>query len=128
MSLLRKIGAAPWPRLFHNLRASRETELRGAFPSHVVCRAWIGNSERIAAAHYLQVTDFDFEKATKGAAESGAVGREMVQNPVQSALGSEKQELTQPLGSQPFCPPLSPQVLDSQWFKVAKVGLEPTRP
>jgi integrase len=93
--LLRKAGIAPWPRIFHNLRASRQTELAATFPSHVVC-AWIGNSERIAAAHYLQVTDADFEKAAKSAAESGAVGREVVQNPGQSASHDERQQLTQP--------------------------------
>jgi hypothetical protein len=32
-------------------------------PIHVVC-AWIGNTERIAAKHYLQVTEGDFQRAT----------------------------------------------------------------
>ncbi|MHB1425782.1 MAG: hypothetical protein ACYC3I_21660 [Gemmataceae bacterium] len=130
--LLRKAGVMPWPRLFHNLRASRQTELAATFPSHVVC-AWIGNSERIAAAHYLQAANADFEKAItergkESAAKSGAVDREALHFPVQSASDSDGQELTQPLGSQPFCPPLSPQVLNCQVFKLAKVGLEPTRP
>jgi len=53
-----------WPKLFHNLRASRETELAAEHPIHVVC-AWIGNSQQIAAKHYLQVTDADFEKARR---------------------------------------------------------------
>ena len=52
-----------WPRLFHNLRASRETELVREHPIHVVC-AWIGNSFEVAKRHSLQVTDADFEKAT----------------------------------------------------------------
>jgi hypothetical protein len=66
----------PGAKLFHNLRASRETELAAQFPIHVVC-AWIGNTEMIAAKHYLQVTEADFERATsssrEGGAESGAV-------------------------------------------------------
>jgi hypothetical protein len=37
--------------LFHNLRASRETELAAVYPMHVVC-AWIGNTERIAAKDF----------------------------------------------------------------------------
>lgn len=123
--LLRKAGVTPWPRLFHNLRASRQTELAATFPSHVVC-AWIGNSERIAAAHYLQVMDADFERAS--AAKSGAVNREALQNPVQSASDGDGQDLTQPTDSSGFSHLLSPQVIDSQGFKVAKVGLEPTRP
>ena len=52
-----------WPRPFHNLRASRETELANEFPIHVVCE-WIGNSEEVARKHYLQVTEEHFQKAT----------------------------------------------------------------
>ena len=63
----------PWPKLFQNLRASRETELVESYPIHVVC-AWIGNSEHIAAKHYLQVRDSDFERAAENAAESAVAG------------------------------------------------------
>jgi hypothetical protein len=45
-------GLKPWPKLFQNLRSTRETELAEEFPLHVVC-AWIGNSQPIAAKHYL---------------------------------------------------------------------------
>ena len=34
------------------------------YPLHVVCE-WIGNTEMIAAKHYLQVTDADFERRSK---------------------------------------------------------------
>ena len=63
LRIISRAGLTAWPRLFHNLRASRETELVREHPIHVVC-AWIGNSERVARKHYLQVTDIDFEKAT----------------------------------------------------------------
>lgn len=63
---MRRAGIAAWPKLFHNLRASRQTELENAFPSHVVC-SWLGNSEAIARRHYLQVTDEHFELAAGGA-------------------------------------------------------------
>jgi integrase len=130
--LLRKAGAAPWPRLFHNLRASRQTELAAEFPAHVCC-AWIGNSEQIAAAHYLQVTDADFAKAAlgtseggeKSGAESGAITRETVQNPVQSASDGKRQELTQPTVASGVSQPLSPQVNSCQGLKVSRLGLEP---
>ncbi len=59
---IRKAGLTPWPRLFHNLRASCQTELVERFPSHVVSQ-WIGNSEAVARKHYLQVTDAHFAKA-----------------------------------------------------------------
>jgi hypothetical protein len=54
----------PWPRLFHNLRASRQTELMQNLPIHVVCE-WLGNSRLIAQEHYLRVTETDFEAATR---------------------------------------------------------------
>jgi integrase len=38
-----RAGLVPWPKLFHNLRATRQTELAERLPLHVVC-AWIGNS------------------------------------------------------------------------------------
>src|SRR5262249_827120 len=75
MKIIRRAGLTPWPKPFHNLRASRQTELAAAYPIHVVC-AWIGNSEMIAKKHYLKVTDEDFERG----AQTGAA---LVQNPVQ---------------------------------------------
>jgi integrase len=81
--IVERAGLKLWPRLFQNLRASRETELAGEFPLHVVCQ-WIGNSAKIAAAHYLSVSDDDFKRAAAGSgAESGAANVEMVQKQVQ---------------------------------------------
>jgi hypothetical protein len=79
LRIIKRAGLKPWPKLFHNLRATRQTELTAAFPLHVVCE-WIGNSAPIADKHYLQVTDDHFAKALQarsqgtGGAESGAVG------------------------------------------------------
>ncbi|WP_425267272.1 tyrosine-type recombinase/integrase [Aeoliella straminimaris] len=67
--LLRIIGRAgidPWPKLFHNLRSTRETELAEEFPIHVVCE-WLGNTQAIAARHYLQVTDEHYRAAQNAA-------------------------------------------------------------
>lgn len=61
--IVKRAGVAPWPRAWHNLRASRQTELAATFPLHTVC-AWIGNTKAIAAGHYLQVTDADWTRAT----------------------------------------------------------------
>ena len=60
--IIRRAGLTPWPKLFQNLRASRQTELAAEFPAHVVCH-WIGNSEAVAKEHYLRVQDSDFERA-----------------------------------------------------------------
>jgi hypothetical protein len=69
--IIKRAGLVPWPKLWQNLRATRETELAENWPMHVVC-AWIGNSQAVAAKHYLQVTDEHFEQAA-----------EAVHNPVQ---------------------------------------------
>jgi len=69
--IILRAGLLPWPRLFQNLRASRETELTAQFPLHVVT-AWIGNSAAVAARHYLQVTDEHFAQAAHFPAQSAA--------------------------------------------------------
>ena len=66
LRILRKAGVSPWPRLFHNLRGSRETELARDYPLHVACK-WLGNSPKVAQKHYLQLVQEDFDKATQKA-------------------------------------------------------------
>ena len=63
--IIRKADLEPWPKVFQNLRSTRETELAESFPIHVVCK-WIGNSQPVAAAHYLQLTDEHFDRAVGG--------------------------------------------------------------
>src|SRR5262249_54248496 len=114
-------GLTPWPKLFHNLRSTRQTELAAEFPLHVVC-AWIGNKQAVAAEHYLQVTDADFRRAAK----SGAVA---LQNPVQQGAApdsTDSQETTQPRES---CGVVrdGAKCYDSiPDIKAPRVGLEPT--
>lgn len=60
--LIERAGVEPWPRLFHNMRASRETELAAEYPLHV-CAAWLGNSAMIAHKHYVTVREEDFRRA-----------------------------------------------------------------
>jgi len=67
--LLKRLGIPAWPRVFHNLRASRQTELEERFPSHVVC-GWMGNSESVARAHYLQTTEDHFREGAIAIAKS----------------------------------------------------------
>ena len=81
--IIRRAGIAPWPKLWQNLRSSRQTELVEFFPEHVVC-AWIGNSRAVAAKHYLQVTDAHFENATR------TDGCSALHNPVQQAAESAR--------------------------------------
>ena len=76
-----RAGVTPWPKLWHNMRASRQTELAESYPIHVVCE-WIGNSRAVAQEHYLQLTDAHFQKAI-GQVTPPLAG--VVQNAVQQA-------------------------------------------
>ena len=69
--VIKRIGMDPWPRLFHNLRASRQTELQQEFPTHVVC-AWLGNTPKVAQESYLQVTEEHFARALQNALHDSA--------------------------------------------------------
>lgn len=64
----------PWPRVWHNLRASRQTELSARFPLHVVC-SWLGNTTTVAAQHYLTVRESDFEAAVARQPVAASDGR-----------------------------------------------------
>ena len=54
-----------------NLRSTRRTELQSRHPDHVI-NSWLGQSPKVAAKHYLQVTDADWDAAKKSPAESTA--------------------------------------------------------
>jgi integrase len=60
--ILKRSGVEPWPRIFHNLRASRRTELQEKLPDHVINK-WLGQSSRVAEEHYLTVHDEHWERA-----------------------------------------------------------------
>ena len=78
--IIKRAGMTPWPRLFNNLRSSRETELMANHPPHDVCK-WIGNSMAIAQRHYLQVTQASIAQAV---AEPVYIGdKKAAQNPAQ---------------------------------------------
>jgi len=67
------------PRLFHNLRGSLETDLLQNFPIHTLT-TWLGNSPKVALAHYAKVTPSDIAKAT---------GKATTQPGVNLGLGAE---------------------------------------
>lgn len=69
--IIERAGLEAWERPWHNMRATRETELSERFPIHVVC-SWIGNGAHVAQAHYLQVTDAHYQKAIDEAAQKAA--------------------------------------------------------
>lgn len=133
--IITRAGLTPWPKLFQNLRATRETELAANYPLHVVCK-WIGNSQTVARKHYLQVTETDFDKAGgKSAAESGAVetdsGTKTVHNPAQQH--AEELSTTTPNNKNA---PINRGVVraraaaygDTQESRMTPTGLEPVLP
>jgi hypothetical protein len=69
--IVKRAGVSPWTKAFQNLRATRETGFAAEYPLHVVC-AWIGNSERVANKHCLQVTDDYYKRAAQNPAQPGA--------------------------------------------------------
>jgi integrase len=103
VAAIRRAGGTPWPRLWQNLRSTRQTELEDHLPTHVVCH-WMGNSESIARRHYLQVRPEHFTAAMDpngalqnprhnptqpdptGAAQPPAMAREGRQGPKQDAI------------------------------------------
>ncbi len=60
--IIHNAGLEPWPRLWHNLRASCESDLAQSFPLAVVAK-WLGNTPSIALRHYVDPTDAAFQQA-----------------------------------------------------------------
>ena len=115
MRIIERAGLEPWPKLFQNLRSTRETELAEQFPMHVVC-SWIGNTKAVATKHYLQVTDEHFRKATQNPTQTvqdkdDCDGQQRPDN-------EEKSENSGAVTSSPLVFTCS----------VAEAGLEPARP
>lgn len=106
LRIIKRAGLTPWPRLWHNLRASRQTELVEQFPAHVAA-AWLGNTEKIADKHYLQVLDRHFEKATQNPTQTGCES-------TRTEVKSDAREMQKPLENRGFA---------SQ--KVGDTGFEP---
>lgn len=83
--VIRRAGVDPWPRLWHSLRASCESDLAQSFPLATVTK-WLGNTPSVALRHYVDPTETAFEKAAnwvpKSGAESGSPG---AQNAAQHA-------------------------------------------
>ena len=125
IKLIRRAGLLPWPRVFHNLRASCETDLMKEHPIHVVA-ARVGNTPKIAVSHCLQRLDGNFEKAVKGDAKSDA---RATQTPAQARAGGNGQEATkrpQPVRTVGLRSMVSAPVDTCRDEQIRLAGLEPT--
>ena len=118
--LVRRAGLQTWPRLFQNLRASRETELVESYPIQVVA-SWLGNTPSVAMRHYLMTTDEHFETAIKD-------DRQAAQNAAQQAhaKGGSKSQNKQPAHEKtPVFPGCASKCEGTQLLEVAGTGFEP---
>jgi integrase len=126
--IVRRAGLQTWPRLFHNLRASRETELVEAYPVQVVT-SWLGNTPSVAMRHYLMTTDQHFDAAVKGDDEAPTIAPiKAAQNPAQhahAASRSDSQTADTAHKKTPGLPGLASCCDSSQPLEMAGTGFEP---
>jgi integrase len=96
--VIRRAGVNPWPRLWHSLRASCESDLAHAFPLAVVTK-WMGNTPSVALRHYIDPTEAAYDRARTWKPESGAEsGAPGARNPAQhlpAGNGEDSQEWTE---------------------------------
>ena len=118
--IVRRAGLEPWPRLFNNLRASRETELVEKYPVQAVT-SWLGNTPSVALRHYLMTTDEHFAAAVKGETKAA-------QNTAQHAHvsgGSKSQSDPTAQQKTPVLPGSASGCDDMQTTQMAGTGFEP---
>ncbi len=70
--IIRRAGLEPWPKPWHNMRASLQSELMRQYDLSTACR-WLGNSPTVAARHYAVSTDTDAFRRAAGLTEKSAV-------------------------------------------------------
>ena len=118
--IITRAGLTPWPKPFHNLRATRQTELSDEFPEHVVCQ-WLGNSQPVATKHYLHTTDDHFTKAVTSSSSAAPALR----NP-SASLGNGSQRVRAGNEKPPVLQGFA-DVCDSvRILGMDDIGLEPT--
>ncbi len=130
--IIARAGLVPWPKPFINLRSTRLTELADQHPGHVVT-AWLGNSEKIAEAHYLQVTDAHFAKALEAPTMQGRTmqdggaeaAQKAAQHPAEHGRTDPQPDVTEAKNPQQM-PGGSAVFYGVQGNTMTPVGLEPT--
>jgi len=118
LDIIWSAGLKEWPKLFQNLRSTRQTELSETFPSHVVCK-WMGNSKPVADRHYLQTTEAHFARTI--------LGDQAAQKAAQQGAESAGKELQAEWKNPNFSAECDPLRYYTS-IQVAEAGLEPARP
>lgn len=88
--MIRRAGLEPWPRLWHSMRASCESDLARQFPLAIVAK-WLGNTQAVAMRHYVDVTDADFERAISGDVPATEQAAHKAAQQTHATAGSESQ-------------------------------------
>lgn len=100
LKIVKRAGISAWPRLLHNLRSSRETELADEYPIHVVA-GWMGHSVKIATKHYTQITDDHFSRACVALPKSTQNPTQHTSATVSNALQTKQVPNKKPREKQP---------------------------
>ena len=90
--IVRRAGVDPWPRLWHLLHASCESDLAQSFPLATVTK-WLGNTPSVALRHYVDPTEAAFDRAVNWvpAEHSGAL---VAQKEAQQVRAVNRKETT----------------------------------
>jgi integrase len=93
--IVRRAGVEPWPRIWHSLRASCESDLAQSFPLATVTK-WLGNTPSVALRHYVDPTEAAFDRALdwrpEGGAKSGALEAQKAAQHRAAGNGNESQK------------------------------------
>ena len=123
LRLIARIGEQPWPRLWHSLRASCQTDLAHRFPLHVVA-AFLGNTPKIAVKHYLRVTEADYARLSNEHWSAAQNAAQQVTEP----SGILRKLPSQPIPQTVMVPLFTTQFCVTHPPKVPPEGLEPSTP
>ena len=126
--IIRRTGLEPWPKLFQNMRSTRETELFKMTNGNVkaVC-SWIGNSPQVALEHYAQVTEEDLQEAAK----MSLLGEGAAQNPAQYPAASSSKEQkanSEEYSESAYFPQDTGLYCSAHNPQLPETGVEPARP
>ena len=108
--IITRAGLKPWPRLFHNMRSSRISELLNKQRRDIAQIArWMGTSPETIAKHYLQSTNTgeDFKQAAarpEGGPESGPATAQKAALHTPAPESTEQQKTNETRMDQAFLP------------------------
>lgn len=127
--IVRRAGVEPWPRLWHSLRASCESDQAQSFPLATVTK-WLGNTPSVALRHYIDPTEAAFNRALEwrpeGGAKTGAPAAQKAAQRVDARNSGDSHELPQPRDCQNSAPLRAIPGDDEQFKGRECIGIEPT--